>query len=300
MVSTRDRSDDVPVFESHQARHNNVEQGNNAINRGKTGTPKNPTVPTPQRKQRKKVTFDECRNCYIRSIHEDKVDCHELWYNKKDLRRFKASNAQLARDILHGTNGKVSMFWRHVLERAYRLVHEEAFDVLTCGGNVCELQEYSCLSTSEQQNLKDLYSFNKLCPLGIEHLIVDMIAQDAACRRCEQLDRIYDIEERIGFPFPGPELRADIIRAACESFSLGPALFASEVAMALAAAEGYSRTFKSLPQQSNQTSMMRPPSLRKLDDSSLSSSSSWMSGEAQSSEVVDNATDPSSVKCGPI
>lgn len=200
------------------------------------------TVGSSSLKPRKAVSFDEQRNRYIHSMYEDKADCYDLWYHKTDMTRFKAMNQQLADEILHCSNSRVSMFWRRVLERTYEKVKEKALESLREGGlggegaKECLLE--SVLHPCERKNLQELYSFNMLCPLGIERMIVNMLASDAAYRRREQLDRIYDIEEQIGTQNLGSELQSELIRFACESLSLGACLFSKEIAMAFAAAQG--------------------------------------------------------------
>ena len=182
------------------------------------------------------VSFDEQENMYIPNDRTDKESCADLWYHNKDYMRFKALNMKKACHVIKG-HGKVSMFWCHVLERAFLQVHQTARESQEGVDYYYNEESFdfgsSVLSDSEQEHLQTLYSTSKFCPLGIECLIVDCIANDVACRRCEQMDRIYEIEQTIGMT--RWHWRQDLIRVACQSLSLGPRLLAREAALALAA-----------------------------------------------------------------
>ena len=275
------------------------------------------TSATTQRDNRKSVRFARGADVYITTDAEaeNTLSSDELWYSRKDLKRFKAHTVQIASDIIQGEHGhKASLYWQHVLQRAYEAVHEQAWHYQQrqqelheqkqrlaaskghCQSPLCtsSLEDEDnaatirgLLSDSEGANLRDLYSYNSLCPLGMEHLLVDVMAHDAACRQHELLDRIVVMEERCGHALP--DLLPDLIRMSCQSLTRGPQWMAHQIALALAASQGYVAD-TTRPRQAQQQPLHLAPASKSarlsslppklvpvVDDSSVSSGSSTYS-----------------------
>lgn len=208
-------------------------------------------LPSLAMSRKRRVSFNESLNSI--AITEEDMDPSELWYTPEEMQSFKKENKRQARDIVHGRKeySEYSYFWRQALERCYQAVCDETLESFEDE----EVDfEQSVLNEAEQQNLKLVYSEGAV-PLGLEHMVSDMIKCGRTNRRNEQVDRVYQIEDSVE-EFPDEELQEQFMRFTCEALSLAARLFSREVARALEA------------------DVKEVPDLQRLDDDSISTSSS--------------------------
>jgi hypothetical protein len=201
------------------------------------------TNATTSSNNKKSVHFDEARNESYGNTLFCKEDTLDLWYTTEDHTRFKAANNDLAKEIMRserGNNHHSTVYsYQRVMQRVYDaccLVEQEqqaAYDGSEDDASCCSL-----LSSDESKHLQQWLNC-ATSRIGLERKSVRSIARDRHYRR----KAIYNLVLEMGtMTLPllqdNNDAKTESLCQACQALSRPSRLFAHQLALAQAAANG--------------------------------------------------------------
>eukprot|EP00522_Entomoneis_paludosa_P018331 CAMPEP_0172453738 /NCGR_PEP_ID=MMETSP1065-20121228/10924_1 /TAXON_ID=265537 /ORGANISM="Amphiprora paludosa, Strain CCMP125" /LENGTH=463 /DNA_ID=CAMNT_0013205939 /DNA_START=65 /DNA_END=1456 /DNA_ORIENTATION=+ len=245
-----------------------------ALPLGPQKVPVAPAPPSPRSNTSPKVQFATHATVHEAPLWETPLDPNELWYTVAERSRFSAMNHVLARHVqqmaadykAQPTNdklGKHCLFWLSTLERVYNalcaLEEEDEEEEAQKPSKMAAAQDPhgSVLSSTKQRALQRVYrhiyqdssssdnhpnnssnsnsSTIQLCPLGMEHCMVEWIQEDRFGRRLEQMELVQTLKDTLQTPYT--ERAHRYIETASRAISSRVATWmAHETALALAVA----------------------------------------------------------------